>query len=120
MTKTRADLGFSAELDNFDPQAWTPKPNQSANDRPQREQVEEAARASGFKSREPAASAQAIPEAPVRRRRTGRNVQFNIKAKPETIEAFCRIADAKGWGLGETLEVAVALLEREHQSRQGG
>ncbi|MEM9234900.1 MAG: stability/partitioning determinant, partial [Pseudomonadota bacterium] len=49
-----------------------------------------------------------------RRRRTGRNAQFNIKAKPETIEAFCAIADAQGWGIGETLEKAVELLEREY------
>ena len=48
---------------------------------------------------------------PVRRRRTGRNVQFNIKARPETIAAFTAIADANDWGFGETLEHAVALLE---------
>lgn len=48
---------------------------------------------------------------PPRRRRTGRNVQFNIKARPETIKAFTAIADANDWGFGETLEHAVALLE---------
>ena len=47
-----------------------------------------------------------------RRRRTGRNAQFNLKARPETIEQFCAVADAQGWGLGETLEQAVVLLER--------
>lgn len=31
------------------------------------------------------------------RRKTGRNVQFNIKVKMETIEAFYEIADANGW-----------------------
>jgi hypothetical protein len=41
-------------------------------------------------------------------------VQFNIKAKAETIEAFCAIADAKGWGLGETFEIATALLAKDH------
>jgi hypothetical protein len=51
---------------------------------------------------------------PLRRRRTGRNAQFNLKARPETIAAFCAVADARGWGLGETLEQAVALLQREH------
>lgn len=58
---------------------------------------------------------QAPPEQaprPLRRRRTGRNAQFNIKAKPETIDAFCAIADARGWGLGETLEKAVALMQQ--------
>ena len=49
-----------------------------------------------------------------RRRRTGRNVQFNLKARPETIDAYCALADAMGWGLGETLEYAVALLQREY------
>lgn len=51
----------------------------------------------------------------MRRRRTGRNAQFNLKAKPETIEAYCAIADAQGWGLGETLEKAVELLEQEYK-----
>jgi hypothetical protein len=112
MSKQRADLGFAAELESFDPQAWTPAPARTANDRPGKEKVQEAAQASGFRSREPK-EPEAAP--PVRRRRTGRNTQFNIKARPETIEAFCAIADAQGWGLGETLEHAVALLEREHR-----
>ena len=69
----------------------------------------EAAAAAGFKSREAPS-----PKGEQRRRRTGRNVQFNIKARAETIEAFCAIADAQGWGLGETLEQAVALLEKAY------
>lgn len=114
MSKERADLGFSAELDEFDPQAWTPPPSRRANDLPEKEHIRQAASASGFKSREAAEK----PQAPrARRRRTGRNTQFNIKTTPETIEAFCRIADANGWGLGETLEHAVTLLEREHDSQ---
>lgn len=56
-----------------------------------------------------------VAEVPVRRRRTGRNAQFNLKARPETIAAFCAVADLQGWGLGETLEHAVALLEREYK-----
>jgi len=44
--------------------------------------------------------------------RTGRNAQFNIKARPETIQAYCDIADENGWGLGETLEYAVDLLRK--------
>jgi len=114
MSRQRADLGFSAELENFDPQAWTPPPSQTANDRPPPQQIEQAAQAAGFRSREPGAKAEPDPAQTVRRRRTGRNAQFNLKARPETIEAFCRIADAQGWGLGETLEQAVQLLEREY------
>ena len=114
MRKGRADLGFGDELESFDPSEWTPKAARAANDRPQAEATREAAKAAGFQSRE------ATPverEAKPRRRRTGRNAQFNIKARPETIEAFCAIADAQGWGIGETLEQAVALLEREYPNR---
>ena len=74
------------------------------------------AEASGFRSREPLTSRDGEKVA-VRRRRTGRNVQFNLKAKPETIEAFCAIADQQDWGLGETLEKAVELLIREYGNR---
>lgn len=109
MTKERPDLGFGAELDSFDPKAWVPPKSHVAN-KPSKDLVAEAASASGFKSREGVASA--APKQS-RRRRTGRNAQLNIKARPETIEAFYRLADANGWGLGETLEHAVALLEQE-------
>ena len=39
-----------------------------------------------------------------RRRRTGRNVQFNIKATPETIARFTALADSKGVPFGELLD----------------
>ena len=112
--RERAPLGFGDELENFDPDAFA-KPKRAANDRPKPEEAKKAAEAAGFRSREPIKAA-AVPEepaAPLRRRRTGRNVQFNIKTKAETIEAFTRIADANGWGLGETFERATELLERE-------
>lgn len=114
MDKQRADLGFADTLDEFDPAEWLPAAD-SANDKPAPTETSRAAEAAGFRSREPKmAAAAATPAAPPRRRRTGRNVQFNIKARPETIEAYCAIADSQGWGLGETLEYAVALLEREY------
>jgi hypothetical protein len=47
-----------------------------------------------------------------RRHRTGRNTQFNIKARADTIERFYALADRSGWVLGETFERAVAELER--------
>lgn len=118
MSKPRADLGFGAELEDFDPEAWTPtRSRRSPGDAPD-DQLREAATAAGFRSREPVAPSPASRDVPVRRRRTGRNTQFNIKAKPETIEAFCAVADAHGWGLGETLEHAVALLQRDMESRR--
>ena len=119
MSKERADLGFSDALENFDPAEWKPPKSKPANKRPKKEATSKVAEASGFKSREAQATESlAAPVAP-RRRRTGRNAQFNLKARPETIEAYCAIADARGWGLGETLEKAVELLEREYKRRPG-
>ena len=119
-TRQRADLGFGAEDGGFDPADWAvgtpaPRPAQEA-------QTRQVAEATGFRSREAgqgARPAPAEPARPLRRRRTGRNAQFNLKARPETIQSFCAVADARGWGLGETLEYAVALLQREYGTGQG-
>lgn len=77
-----------------------------------------AGKAEGFKSREGQGRGVQKPQPtitkPVRRRRTGRNVQFNIKAKAETVQAFYDICDANDWVLGETLERAVELLKNEY------
>lgn len=113
--KERADLGFADALDDFDPAEWSAKRPGPAP-RPETAGTREAAAAAGFRSREPQPPERdRAGEAPVRRRRTGRNTQFNLKARAETIEAFCAVADQQGWGLGETLEYAVALLEREYR-----
>ena len=112
MTNARTDLGFGGELEAFDPKAWTPPKPKSDAEKPQKSATRQMAEAVGFKSRE--AQTPKIAEQKIdRRRRTGRNAQFNLKAKPETIEAFCQIADQKGWGLGEAFEQAVLLLQRE-------
>ncbi|MFW2541574.1 hypothetical protein ACN2XU_02950 [Primorskyibacter sp. 2E107] len=123
--KERANLGFEDELTGFDPADWTPKPAARKKTPPEsRTASRELAEATGFRSREPvkpapedkpkkAGKAAKTAAKPVRRRRTGRNAQFNIKTKPETIEAFCAIADANGWGLGETFEHAVTLLQAD-------
>ena len=73
----------------------------------------------GFLSREAKViPASVTPTSPrqQRRRRTGRNAQFNIKTKPETIEAFVAIADAQGWGIGEAFEIATDLLQRKYRA----
>lgn len=117
MGKERADLGFGNELDDFNPADWMPQTKAAtARDLSAKAEARKIAEAVGFRSREAHAAPDSTAEqgAPVRRRRTGRNVQFNLKTRPETIEAFCAIADRQGWGLGETLEHAVALLEREY------
>lgn len=74
---------------------------------------------------EPRAEPQSEPQSeprperrPDRRRRTGRNAQLNLKLRPDTIDRFCAVADAHGWGLGETFERALALLE-EAERRHG-
>lgn len=103
MSKQRANLGFGDALSDLSDFA----PSQKAA--PKDTATEQAAEASGFVSREPKAPAQPKQQ---RRRRTGRNAQFNIKAKPETIAAFYEVADANDWGLGETLEHAVELLKK--------
>lgn len=108
MSKPRADLGFGDALGDLSSFAPKPKTVPKANIA----KTAQAAEAAGFKSREPKPAAP--PKKQQRRRRTGRNAQFNIKAKPETIEAFCKVADENDWGLGETLEYAVALLEEKY------
>lgn len=116
-TPARADLGFGDTLDLTD---FTPDAAPAARPRPEPGLARAVAAQTGFQSREAGQGRGVTPEPtqtapkPLRRRRTGRNAQFNLKAKPETIEAFCAVADANGWGLGETLEYAVALLEREY------
>ncbi|MEO1749952.1 MAG: hypothetical protein AAFR27_15300, partial [Pseudomonadota bacterium] len=107
MTKERADLGFGDALNDFNPSDFAPKPKpvKRANDAPKHEATTKAAEAAGFKSREAKPSPErendvkenAAGQGTQRRRRTGRNAQFNLKAKPETIEAYCAIADANGW-----------------------
>lgn len=97
--------------DDFDVSDIKPKSIQ----RPSKEITEKAAEAAKFPSREPknvSKIQQKDAEKLQRRRRTGRNAQLNLKAKPETIEAFYQIADVHGWGLGETLEKAVSLMQK--------
>jgi hypothetical protein len=109
--KERASLGFTDELEDFNPVAWS---KLDAHSKPKPVDTKNAAEAAGFRSREPTSVVAPEPALRLRRRRTGRNVQFNIKTKAETIAAFCALADAKGWGIGETFEMATDLLTREY------
>jgi hypothetical protein len=118
MVRDRADLGFSEALDDLDLSEFTPRKSPAPRWSP--EETSQAAKAAGFQSREPktkSTSPEGVGEGravPQRRRRTGRSSQFNLKARPETIAAYCALADRMGWGLGETLEKAVALLEEHY------
>ena len=113
--KERADLGFADALEDFDPTEWGSEATKNSAAKPEKIVTRKAAAAAGFRSREPQSEPDGAGEAPLRRRRTGRNTQFNLKARAETIAAFCSVADQQGWGLGETLEYAVSLLEREYK-----
>ncbi len=95
--------GDDIDVSGFGPKA-TPEPELPA------ELVRGIAEASRFPSRE----AKPTPaRRPPRIHRTGRTMQFNARAKPETIEALYAIADSQGWLVGETLEHALAALQRE-------
>ena len=86
------------------------------------EQVREVSEAAKFLSREPkTARSEKKPttKRELRRYRTGRNVQFNVKAAQATVDAFYAISDRQGWVLGETLEHALAALERELSTPTG-
>jgi hypothetical protein len=73
--------------------------------------IREVSEANNFPSRAAAKPAKAKAAAP-RRRRTGRNVQFNIKATQETIARFTALADKNGWVFGEALDRALDALEK--------
>jgi hypothetical protein len=77
-----------------------------------KEAIREISEQNNFPSRAAERPAKAQPKSlPQRRRRTGRNVQFNIKATPETIARFTALADKNGWVFGEALERALDALE---------
>jgi len=114
MTKERASIFDSEDLDVS---GFAPKAGPELHAVPAGI-VREIAEASRFPSRE----AKAVPQParrPPRIHRTGRTMQFNARAKPETIEALYAIADRQGWLVGETLEHALAALQRELAEQNG-
>jgi hypothetical protein len=98
--------------DEADISAFKPKPPSTPAANP--EQVREVAEAARFRSRDPRAAPTEQPQRrEPRRHRTGRNVQLNIKARAEAVDAFYAIADRQNWVLGETFERAIEALSRE-------
>lgn len=113
MSGSRASIFEEAE--DLDLSGFAPKPPSKAA-APAPERVREVSEAAKFHSREAKVVAPAIvspPKREQRRYRTGRNVQFNVKAAQETVDAFYAVADRQGWVLGETLEHALAALQRD-------
>lgn len=84
-------------------------PRSEDRSRPLPDQLDEITRGSKFRSREAAGPAR-IEQ---RRRRTGRNVQFNIRATQQVIDEFKALSESQDWPDGLTLEHALAALKRE-------
>ena len=114
MSNARAGLFEAA--DDLDVSDFAPKKPEPGARPAAAEEVRAVSEASSFRSREPTAR---IPAPPKRARReprlyrTGRNIQFNVKARQETVDSFYEISDQEGWVLGETLERALEALKRE-------
>ena len=101
------------EPDDIDTSVFVPKGRDDAK-APRAEQVRPIAEAANFPSREGAAKPQTTPKRQARRYRTGRNVQFNVKASQATVDAFYAITEANpDWVLGYTLQRAIEALQRE-------
>ena len=62
--------------------------------------------------------APAAPRRQPRRHRIGRTAQLNVRTTPQTVDAFYAIADSEGWLVGETIEHALAALQRELAARK--
>jgi hypothetical protein len=115
MVSERASVfGDTAEMDLS---AFAPKPKANTA-APAAEAVRAVSETANFRSREAAPThiGASSTKRPVRRFRTGRNVQFNAKALQETVDAIYAVTDAQGWVLGYTLERAIAALQRELES----
>jgi hypothetical protein len=103
------DVGEQLDVSSFAPKTKT---DSSA---PAAEQVRAVSQSAQFRSREAPTPKSEIPsKRTVRRYRTGRNVQFNVKASKETVDAFYAVTEAQqGWVLGYTLQRAIEALQRE-------
>ncbi len=117
MAKERAS--FFDDAPEIDLSAFATKTQEEGRvPAPAPEKVKAVAKAANFPSREsaPAPAKPAKTRAP-RVYRTGRNVQFNVKAQRETVEAFYAVSESKGWVLGYTLQRAMEALQRELKSQ---
>lgn len=112
MAEERASIFGDDEIDVSD---FKPKPPAKPAENPPAglEQVRVVAEAANFPSREPKRPPPMPLRREQRRHRTGRNVQLNIKARAEAVEAFYAITDREKWVLGETFERAIEALRRE-------
>lgn len=113
MSSGRASIFDEGPDQNLDLDGFEPKKTKPARPTESPEKVRAVAEANNFTSRAPARPPAPAATPPRRGRRTGRNIQLNIKATQDTIDLFYRLSDERGWVLGETLEHALTALERE-------
>ena len=93
--------------DDFDVSDLAGPPAAKAEPRAKPEDVRRVTESQDFRSRE------AAPAPRQRRYRTGRNMQLNMKVRPETLDRFNRLCDEMGWVQGEALDHALDALEKE-------
>lgn len=79
-----------------------------------KEAVRRASEEMNFPSRQ-SVTAQPEPKKQQRRRRTGRNVQLNMKVTQETMDRFTQLADAEGEVFGGLLEKMLDVYERSRK-----
>ena len=113
MSSGRASIFDEGADRDLDLTGFEPKKARAERPAESPEKVRALSEANHFPSRAPARP-QPPESPPLRRgRRTGRNMQLNIKATQDTVDLFYRLTDSQGWVLGETLERALEALERE-------
>ena len=115
MPKQRASIFDADEKlgEQLDVTGFAPKPK-TGSSAPPAEQVRAVSQGAKFLSREAAPpKMDAQFKRATRRYRTGRNVQFNVKALQKTVDAFYAVTDQEGWVLGYTLQRAIEALQRE-------
>jgi hypothetical protein len=109
----RASIFGDEEVKDLDLGGFAPKHAAEPN-APSLQKVKEVTEAANFRSREPAPPKhQPQTKRKPRVHRTGRNVQFNVKASQVTIDAFYAVAETNGWVYGYALQRAVEALQRE-------
>jgi hypothetical protein len=110
-------VGLFDDEKDFDVVGFAPKKQTNIQSGPATEVIRAISEASDFRSREPVTPVKAdsttIAKRKPRLHRTGRNLQFNVKLRADTVESFYEVANRQEWTMGETVERALAALKRE-------
>jgi hypothetical protein len=99
-----------SDLSDIQPAKKTAAPTQA---------IRETSEVEGFVSRSVTAPTHTKDGRPIRRRRTGRNVQLNLKVTAQTAQRFGEIADALDVPFGKLLDLALDALEGKEQWTRG-